>query len=475
MIQQAKCGHPVDAKSSVIFPVYEEGHFCSKLAAAIGYDYSDEICKKQGEITKISTMGKLPYANIYVVGLGSEKCITAEKLMSAFGKAAKCVKEKEISIALKPATTDTITLNNLALLVSEAVLTATYEFTKITGKEKEEISFELVSGEDISKEIAEGKIIADAINHARTLGNTPSNYMTPIDLAAYAEALGKECNLETTILTNKELEKMGAGALLGVNKGSAHEARLIVLKYNGGGEKEYNALVGKGLTFDSGGYNLKSAAGMTGMKYDMCGGAAVLGAMEIIAKKKLPINVYGIVPATENMISGEAYKCDDVLVSLSGKTIEVTNTDAEGRIILCDAITYAIQQGAKRIVDVATLTGACRIAVGELYTGAFSNSEDFYQALDKAAKASHEKIWRLPLDEGYAAYLKKSNVADIVNSPGKGPGATIGAEFLHAFVEEGVEWIHLDVATTAQKDAEHDLGPRGATGAMVKTMATIFE
>jgi len=475
MIKQSKIQHPMDSKHSVILPIYEEGHFCGKLTKELGYDFNEDLNKDFGEITKISTMGKLAYKSIYVIGLGKKEEITTKKLMKAFSMSAKKITEAVISVNLNHAVTDEISIHEVATVATEAIITAKYEFHKINTEKKEATKFELIASEDVSKEIKVATVIAEAINHAKTLGNMPSNYMTPIDLADYAEKLAKDCGLEVNILANKDLEKIGAGAILGVNKGSIHEARLIVLKYNGAGKAAYTALVGKGLTFDSGGYNLKPSAGMMGMKYDMCGSAAVLGAMEIIAKNKLSANVYAIIPSTENMISGEAYKCDDVLISLSGKTIEITNTDAEGRLILCDAITYATQQGAKRIVDVATLTGACIGALGSLYTGAFSNSEVFYQSLEIAAKKSHEKIWRLPLDEEYAKTLKRSLVADIVNSTGKGPGATIAAEFLHEFVEDGIEWIHLDIAGTASDKLANNAGAEGATGVMVKTLANLVE
>ena len=475
MIQQAKVQHPVDAKNSVIFPIYEDGHFCGKLAEVLGYDYTEELNKAYGEITKISTQGKLSYPTIYVLGLGSEKDICGEKILKAFGKVTKVVKEDSVSVYLKPVIAKKYNLSELVLLATEAILCASYEFKKINKEEKQEKDFEIIASDDVTKEIETATIVASAINHSRTLANMPSNYMIPEDLATYATKLAKECKLEITVFGNAELKEMGAGAILGVNQGSTHEARLIVIKYNGAGDEPYTALVGKGITFDSGGYNLKPSAAMTNMKYDMSGGAVVLGAMEIIAKKKLPVNLYTIVSATENMISGEGYKCDDVLISLSGKTIEVTNTDAEGRIILCDAITYAIQLGATRIVDVATLTGAVRIALGNLYTGVFSNDEEFYQDLCVAAKKAKEKIWRLPLDEEYAKLLRNSTVADIVNSPGKGPGSTIGAEFIHEFVTEGVAWAHLDIAATASSETDHDLGPKGSTGVMVKTLASLFE
>lgn len=475
MLKQSKLEHIKDSNISILYPIYEGKDVCSKIREGLGYELHEEVKRDLGEVTKVYTLGKFPFTSITFVGLGKEEEITAQRLQKAFASLVKANKEKEVVVDIRRAITDGFDLHTLTTLFCEAQLAVSYEFTKINADKKEDSIYEIIGSEDLSGAIEKGCIIGDAVNHARTLGNMPSNYMTPLDLAVYAERLAKECGLEAEILTNKELEEIGAGGILGVNQGSALEARLIVLKYNGAGDAPYTALVGKGLTFDSGGYNLKPSNAMTTMKSDMCGGANVLSAMEIIAKRKLKANVYAIVPSTENMISGEAFNCDDVLISLSKKTVEITNTDAEGRLILMDGITYAQQLGATRIIDIATLTGAVIMALSHSYTGTFSNSETFYQELENAAKRSNEKIWRLPLDEDYHEMLKSSKVADIVNSATGGAGSSVAACFLEEFVEEGTEWIHLDIAGTSYDAKCNPLASEGATGAMAKTMAAIFE
>ena len=476
MITQAKISHAVESNYSMIYPIYQGKSICKKIVAALGYDPLEDVDQSYGAITFLNTMGKLPFKMIYFIGLGKEEEINPTTMLNAFGKIVKTVKEENLLADLHHADTANISAQEIAALFTEAALLASYNFTKVGKAPEKEKTFELLSNDSIESVIEQTVVVANAINHTRTLGNMPSNLMTPVILAEYASKLAKECSLESTILTNKELEEIGAGALLAVNQGSEEEARLIVLKYNGAGDEPYTALIGKGLTFDSGGYNLKPSASMTGMKFDMCGGATVLGAIEVIAKLKLKANVYAIVPSTENMISGEGFKCDDVVTSLSKKTIEITNTDAEGRLILCDAITYATQLGAKKIIDIATLTGACVVALGDVYTGAFSNNDSFYNKFHAVSKEVNEKVWRMPLDDGYAKQLvTTSTVADLINSGGRMGGASVAAEFLHQFVEDDIEWIHLDVAGTASSTKANDLNPVGATGVMVKSLAKLFK
>jgi len=475
MIKQSKIKHIVESNAVVFYPVYEGRDICKKIQDALDYDLNSDIERKLGKVTKVHTLGKLPFKTIIFVGLGKEEEASVNTLQTAIAAFVKSNQEKNISVHIRSAKTECFNEYDLAAIFSEALTIAGYEFTKINAKAKEEISYELVSKEQVGDAIEKGVIIGEAVNHARNLGNMPSNYMTPLDLADYAKKLADECNLEANILTNKDLEEIGAGGILGVNQGSALEARLIVLKYNGAKDEPYTAFVGKGLTFDSGGYNLKSAAGMLSMKSDMCGAANVLGAIEIIAKQKLKANVYAIIPSTENMISGEAYNCDDVLVSLSKKTVEITNTDAEGRLILMDGITYAQQLGAKRVIDIATLTGAVIMALGKSYTGTFSNDEAFYADFKQAAINSNEKIWRLPLDKDYHEMLRSSNVADLVNSKAGGAGSSVAACFLEEFIEKDTKWIHLDIAGTSYDAKVNPLASEGATGAMAKTMAALFD
>src|SRR5690606_19561683 len=309
--------------------------------------------------------------------------------------------------------------------------------------------------------IAHGAAIANGMDLTRNLGNRPPNVCTPSHLAEQAKALAAEHDkLDVEVLTERQIEKLGMGALLSVARGTEEPPRLIVLRYNGAPKREKPiALCGKGITFDTGGISLKPPPKMDEMKFDMCGAAAVLGAMAAIAEIGPARNVVAVVPAAENMPSGRATRPGDIVRSLSGKTIEILNTDAEGRLILCDAITYAIQRFAPRyLIDVATLTGACVVALGHLHTGLFSNDEALAAALLDASSRSLDTAWRLPVDEEYGESLK-SNFADFANAGSRDGGASVAAAFLAKFVE-GTAWAHLDIAGVAWRGEPQ----KGATG-----------
>lgn len=474
MITQAKIKHITESQSNVIYPIYEDDSVCSKVIERLGYDIAPMVDRKVGSITKIATLGKFEFPFFTFVGLGKEHEITTAILRDALSVAMKQA-DSDVVLDAKRAVCDALVMEDVVYIAVESYILSRYQFTKIGAEKKEEKNLEIVAGEDVNAVITKAINYCEPVNHARDLSNMPSNLMTPEVIADYATALAKQYDLEYTILGNKELKEIKAGALLGVNQGSKHEARLIVLKYQGDGDAPFTALIGKGLTFDSGGYNLKPSASMKGMKYDMCGGANVLGALEIIVRQKMKANVMAIVPSTENMISGEAFKCDDVLTSLSGKTIEITNTDAEGRLILCDAITYATQLGAKRIIDIATLTGACVVALGPDITGVFSNDDQMLASFQRAASLQDEKNWRLPTDSGFTKLLKESKVADLVNSVAGSAGASLAACFLQEFVEEGISWIHVDIAGTSDTKSDTPKRAGGATGAMTRSMAQLFE
>jgi len=304
----------------------------------------------------------------------------------------------------------------------------------------------------------------------------PPNLMKASDLAEFAVDLAEKYNLSYEVLEKEDMEKLGMGALLAVNKGSAEPPKMIVLKYEGD-EKWENVLafVGKGITYDTGGYSLKPRESMVGMKTDMAVAAAVLGAMEIIGELKPNVNVIAVIPATDNMISSTAYKPDEVITSMSGKTIEVFNTDAEGRLALCDAITYAKFYGANYIVDVATLTGGVIVALGDQVTGAMTNNEQFFQKVLESSNETGELIWQLPYFDLYKEKVRNhSKIADLSNSPGREAHAIMAGAFLGEFAEE-TPWVHLDIAGIATTKEEHDLGPAGATGVMVRTLATLAE
>ena len=276
------------------------------------------------------------------------------------------------------------------------------------------------------------------------------------------------------VLDEKAMGKLGMCALLGVNQGSDEPPRLIVIKYQGKAEwKDPLTFVGKGVTFDSGGYSLKTARGMMKMKTDMGGAASDLAAMAVIGELKPEANVMGVIPSTENMVNGSALKPGDGITASNGITIEVNNTDAEGRLILADALSYSVKQGAGRIVDLATLTGAILVTFGSITTGAVTNNDAFYTEFKTASGRADEWVWELPHHEPYKEMVKQSDVADLLNAPGRGAGSITAAMFLHEFVGYDMPWVHLDIAGTAFSDKPSDLGPKGATGVMVRTLAEL--
>lgn len=342
--------------------------------------------------------------------------------------------------------------------------------------EKEALEITLVLKTDCVESAKKGLIYGKAINRARTLSNLPNNYLHVKDFAAYAQQLADFYQMECNILGQEDLEALHSGGILSVNEGSSEEANLIVLNYRGSDSKKLNAVVGKGVMFDAGGYHLKSLEGMDGMKYDMCGAANVLGVIEIIAALKSETNMIVIIPAVENVISSGATKMGDVITTMSGKTVEIWNTDAEGRLILCDALTYAIRLGATKLIDVATLTYSCQGALGTEISGIFSNNEDFYKSFIRKAKQIGEKVWRLPLDPIYHKLLRNTNTADLINyAPGYAAGASVAACFLEEFIEKGLPWIHLDTVGTSVCRGERRDKEKGATGVLISTIATFIE
>jgi len=312
---------------------------------------------------------------------------------------------------------------------------------------------------DLDAALLEGEAIAEGMALAKTLGNLPGNVCTPGYLATTARKLAKEHKIKVEILERADMEKLGMGSLLSVAQGSHEPPKFIILNYKGGKPKDKPVvLVGKGITFDTGGISLKPGEGMDEMKYDMCGAASVLGTFKAIARMELPINVVGLIPTTENMPGGSAIKPGDIVTSMSGQTIEILNTDAEGRLILCDALTYAERFDPVAVVDIATLTGACIIALGNLTSGLLANDDALAAELLASGQAAGDKAWQLPLWDEYQDMLK-SNFADIPNIGSKGAGTITAACFLARFTK-AYKWAHLDIAGTAWKSG----ADKGATG-----------
>lgn len=330
----------------------------------------------------------------------------------------------------------------------------------------------LVSDVDLNETIKDSQTAAQCIGYARTLGNLPHNYLQIPDMVQYAKEMAADCGIKCTVLRDQELKELGCGGILAVNQGSNHEAAMIVLEWGEPTGKEKKALVGKGIMFDAGGYNLKSPDGMRSMKFDMCGAANMLESMEIAARSGYDGELIGVLGLAENLISPEAVKMGDVIHTLAGKTVEILNTDAEGRLVLCDALTYVQKQGATQVVDLATLTGACKGALGSETVGVFSNDETICESFARAMKHAGERCWRLPLGDIYREALCYSDTADFANYPlpGSDAGACTAAGFLEFFIEPGTKWVHLDFVGPSVARGESEGCAKGATGACIASV-----
>ena len=445
----------------MIYPIYHHQSVLNDICDTLGYDINTIINKDFNHSTKVYTLGKYDFPYILFVGLGDVSELTTARLRKLVLNISKNINEP---VQLMTDHLDEgIDKHAFVRIWVESHIIAQYQECKIGHDVKMIADLDIVSSGYVEKDIETGKIYGEGINYARRLADTPSNLMTPEDMVKEAVELAKAYNIEYTILNKSALEEMKAGGILSVNQGSHIPAYMIVLKYTHNGNAPHKAVIGKGITFDSGGYNLKSNS--YGMKYDMCGGADVLGIMKILAGIQAKTNVYGIIPVTENLVNGKAYKPQDVITTLSGKTVEVVSTDAEGRLILCDVITYAQRLGATHLIDLGTLTGP---ALGDVYTGVFANDDAYYQEFEQAMKAADEKGWRLPMDEEYLEKLQ-SNSADFKNGPMTFGGEASGAAcLLNEFVEDGNKWIHLDIAATAKT-------PDGATGAMIRSIVELLK
>jgi len=433
-----------------------------------------------GQTLLLHCAGEIGPDRVLLVGLGKPGPADGETARRAAGRAVRLLREKKISrLAVHLPSFDPIRRRpEIEQAVIEGLLLGAYGFERYLGKNGKRpgpMREALLLAGSHSELAATGELAAKAeaicagVRLARDLVNLPGNAKAPADLAHQAEQLAGEDHLACTVFDRKRLEKEGFGALLGVAQGSSREPRLITLEYRGAdsGEKPV-VLVGKGVVFDAGGISLKPAEKMDEMKMDMAGAAAVLGTLRAAARLKLPVNLVGIVPAVENLPSGTAYRPGDILTSLSGKTIEVLNTDAEGRLILADALTWAGRFEPAAIIDLATLTGACIIALGHHASAVLGNNQGLVRQLLTAGERSGERLWQLPLWDDYRQQLK-SKVADLKNIGGRAAGTITAAAFLGAFVEKQ-RWAHIDIAGTAWKDQEEDYRSFGGTGVGVRLL-----
>jgi len=439
-----------------------------------------EIKGKLNEITLIHTLGKMEAERVVVLGLGKQEKFTLDSIRTAMAESCKFLRKlgvKQAATIVHGAGIGGMEAGKAAQALTEGCILGLYTFRKHITKEPEyrEIEELLIVEHDGSKHAAleqgvrRGRILAEATNCARDMINEPANYMTPSDMAEVARGVCEKYGLECSILEREEMKNLGMGALLGVAQGSRQPPKFIIISYRGDdSSKTTLGLVGKGLTFDSGGISIKPSESMDEMKGDMAGGAAVIAAMRAIAEFKAKINVTGLIPATENLPGGAALKPGDVLKAMNGKTIEVVNTDAEGRLILADALCYARKLGLSPLVDVATLTGACHVALGDICSGAFGNNQETIARVIKAGEESGEKIWQLPMFDEYKEQ-NKSDVADIKNSGGRWGGAITAAQFLAEFSQD-TPWTHLDIAGTSYSSKERAYILKGATGVAVRTL-----
>ena len=428
------------------------------------------------------TQGALPAKRVVLTGLGKKEEFDLEKWRGAASKAGQFIRNADIKqFAFPIKRFDDHSEADLTESFMTGLLLGVYQFNEFKTLERDKIKEigELVllgeKEEDIqwiADGLRVGQIISEAVYLARNLVNGPSNQVTPTVLAEKAQQIAKEHGMEIQVLEVNQAEAMGMGAFVAVAKGSQEPGKFIVLEYNKGKGLETIALVGKGITFDSGGISIKPSENMDRMKDDMSGAAAVLATMQAGSKLQIPFHLVGILPATENLPSGKAYKPGDILKTLSGQTVEVISTDAEGRLILSDALTYSLRYQPKAIIDLATLTGACVIALGDYVIGLFGNDEALLKRIEEASSKTGEKVWRLPLWDEYFDYLK-SDVADFRNVGTRAAGAIIGGIFLSKFVGK-VPWVHLDIAGPASIEKERPYIPKGGTGVGVRLLVQLL-
>jgi leucyl aminopeptidase len=446
-----------------------------------------EFSGKTGEQILFQPTNQLPAQSVLLIGLGSKAEASLENLRQAAGRAMQQVIKRKIgqavfALPLCEANNSGCSVRTQA--VAEGILLASYRYDQFLS-EKSRAARKLPSTaillieETSDKEacttaLDKAQKLCRAVTFVRDLVNTPGNIKSPAYLADQAHSAAAESSLKIKVLGQKHLAEAGCGALLGVAQGSVREPKMIILEHKGGGKNESPVvLVGKGVVFDAGGISLKPAEKMDEMKMDMAGGAAVIGTMFAAGLLNLPLNLVGIVPAVENMPSGTAYRPGDILTSLSGQTIEILNTDAEGRLILADALTYAKRYKPQLVIDLATLTGACIIALGHYATAVLGNDQKLVDALLKAGEECGERLWQLPLWDDYDQQIK-SDVADVKNTGGRPAGTITAAAFLKKFAHD-FRWAHLDIAGTAWRDSDQPYIAKGGTGIGVRLLVSLLE
>ncbi|MDO8357839.1 MAG: leucyl aminopeptidase [Nitrospirota bacterium] len=434
---------------------------------------SKEFEGKANEVLLYHTQSSVPAKRLVLVGLGKKNDVTLETIRQAMGTAAKRVRQAKVgafTVVLPTVTPAGMSSVEVAQAMVEGAILGSYQFTvyrtaaaehavegmKILIPQKSQLK-------QVSEGVRRGVATAEATVFVRDLCNHPSNVLTPTRVAEEAKAIAKAEKISIKILEQKEMERLGMGALLGVARGSQEPPKFIILEYNGAKKKDERpvVLVGKTITFDTGGISLKPAENMEHMKADMTGGAEVLASIRAAARLKLPLRLISILPVAENMPGGRAMKPGDVVTTLSGKTVEVQNTDAEGRLILADGLAYAMRYKPAALIDIATLTGACVVALGQFAIGMFGTDQALKEQVRKSGQKAGERVWEMPLWEEYFEQLK-SDVADMRNIGGRGGGMITAALFLSKFVGD-CPWVHLDIASTDWSERERAYVPKGPT------------
>ncbi|MDP1677353.1 MAG: leucyl aminopeptidase [Bacteroidota bacterium] len=445
---------------------------------------SKDFFAKEGETLLVYSTNKKT-SRLFIVGLGESKKITIEKIRRAGATAAKKAKALKVSSAAFDISeielAKTFSEEEIALAISEASLLSLYKYDKYISKEKngkQLIAITLCSTSTKTKEIQNGihtgQIIAEATIHARNLTNAPGSEIYPETLAKETIQLGKSAGFSVTVFDRKKINKLKMGGVIGVSKGSEKEPRFITLEYG----KQYKkngtiVLVGKGVTFDTGGISIKPSAGMAEMKMDMGGAAAVIGTFDAVSRLKIKRHIIGLIPSVENMPSGSAVKPGDIIRHYNGKTSEVDNTDAEGRLILADALSYAETFKPEVVIDLATLTGACVVALGHYASGMMGNDQEVMNALSTSGDKTYDRVWQLPLYDEYEKLIK-SDVADVKNVGGRWAGAITAGWFLKKFIGD-YKWVHLDIAGTVILEENQDYTPRGGSGAGVRLLVDFLK
>ncbi|MBI4868720.1 MAG: leucyl aminopeptidase [Candidatus Wallbacteria bacterium] len=439
-----------------------------------------EITGKRGNLTVLHARG-VAFKRLFIVGLGKRESFELDFMRNEAATAARKAREigcKRVSADVPHELVDG-DASSEARSLTEGIVLANYKFTKYLSGHKERylelltvISATKGGNGKIENAVRQGDLLAHATQVARDMCNEPSNVMTPAEVVRVATGIARRNKLPLKVLKLKDMQRLGMGMLMGVAKGSAHEPFVVVMEHRGDPKsKEWIALVGKGITFDSGGISIKPSSGMHHMKRDMTGAAIVVTLMDYFAKAGVRANVVSVAPTCENMPGGNAYKPGDILRSMSGKYVEITNTDAEGRLILGDAMTYVQRQYKPSVmIDVATLTGGALMALGAGLIPAFSNDDELYAQLEKAGKTSGEPVYRLPL---YPIYKKgiRSYFADVKNSSFSAPATIKGALFLDEFVEKPTKWAHLDIAAVFAVDKDQGIFSRGGTAVGMRVLA----